>query len=631
MLVNGKLLHRRALTAALTGALAASFSGGARAATSDDATDLTGVVVTATRTAQTQDQTLAAVTVIDRADIERLQPASLMDLLRGTPGMQLANNGGPGKPTSMFLRGTASDHVLVLVDGFKLGAATNGAAAIQDIPLEQIERIEIVRGPFSSLYGSEAIGGVVQIFTRQPQGDFNPNLMLGFGSDHHAAASAGVGGKFGDGWYALEASHDNTHGINACRLGAAEAFAGCYVDQPDRDGYRNNALTLRGGYHFTPTLDGDVQFFRAEGHNEYDGSVANAADNASQVAGGKLRWQALSNLDVSLGLGETMDLAEDYLDGRPVDHFDTRRTLGTVQADLSLGEGLYSAGFDWQRDKLASSSAFAVDRRIDRGLFAQWQQRFGTQSLQASVRRDEDGQFGGKNTGSLLWGWDVVRDLRVTASYGSAFRAPSFNELYYPYYGNARLKPERSRNLEFGVRGTPDWGWWSVNVYRNVISDLIAYDTALVDATHPYGGPNNIDRARIRGAEATVGTRIAGWTVNASASWLDPRDRSHTGEDGNLLPRRARQTARLDLDRPFGAFSAGASWFVSGYRYDDAANLHRLGGYALTDLRLAWMVDRDWKLQLALNNVFDKRYETAWYYNQPGRNFMLTLRWQPAR
>jgi vitamin B12 transporter len=146
-------------------------------------------------------------------------------------------------------------------------------------------------------------------------------------------------------------------------------------------------------------------------------------------------------------------------------------------------------------------------------------------------------------------------------------------------------------------------------VYRNDISDLIAYDPSLIDAQHPFGAPNNVDRARIRGAEGALGASVAGWSLSATATWLDPRDHAHDGSYGKLLPRRARQTARLDADRSFGKLSVGASWFV---------------------LRLAYALDRDWKLQLALDNAFDKRYETAWYYNQPGRNFMLTLRYRPA-
>ncbi|MHA6205319.1 TonB-dependent vitamin B12 receptor [Dyella soli] len=615
MLIQTFGVRRSLLSAALLCVFSPVFA--------DAATDLNGVVVTATRTAQTQDQTLSAVTVIDRADIERLQPTSLADLLRGTPGMALSNNGGPGKATSVFLRGTESEHVLVLVDGIKIGSATLGTPALQDIPVEQIERIEIVRGPFSSLYGSEAIGGVIQIFTRRPEGAFVPSFSVGVGSYDHLAGSAGIAGQHGNGWYALEASHEQTHGINACRVGAAEAGAACFADQPDHDGYRNNALTAQGGYRFDEHWDADMRLFRSEGHNWYDGSYTDSDQSATQVVGGRLHYRPREDFTLSLSFGSSGDFSKDYLHGVYVDRFDTHRDIGSLQADIGLGGGLLSTGYDWQRDGVDSTTSYAQDRRIDRGLFVQWQQVFGRQSLQASVRRDDNSQFGGRNTGSLLWGWDFTRALRVTASYGTAFRAPTFNELYYPYYGNPDLKPETSQNIELGLRGSHGWGYWSLNAFRNKVDDLITYDAST-------GAPGNVEEARIRGAEAVVSGRLVGWQVTGTATWLDPRDES-AGYDGNLLPRRARQMACVDVDRSFGAFSAGGSWYVSGRRYDDLANTHPLGGYALTDLRVAYAFARDWKLQFALNNAFAKDYETAWYYNQPGRNVMLTLRYQPMQ
>ena len=615
MAIRYSLIRRSILATVLLSVLSPAFA--------DGAADLDGVVVTATRTAQTQDQTLSAVTVIDRADIERLQPASLADLLRGTPGMAIANNGGPGKQTSAFLRGTESDHVLVLIDGIKIGSATLGTAALQDIPVEQIERIEIVRGPFSSLYGSEAIGGVIQIFTRRPEGAFVPSFSLGVGSYSHLAGSAGLAGQVGNGWYSLEASHDQTHGINACRVGAAEVGAACFADQPDKDGYRNTALTLQGGYRFNEQWDADARLFRSEGHNWYDGNYSDSAENATQVVGGRLHYRPSKNLTFTLSLGTSADFSKDFLHGIYADRFDTHRDIGSLQADIGLGGGLLSTGFDWQRDQVDSTTSYAVDSRLNRGLFVQWQQTFGRQSLQASVRRDDNSQFGGKNTGSLLWGWDFTNTLRLTASYGTAFKAPTFNELYYPYYGNPNLGPEKSRNIELGLRGTYGWGYWSLNAFRNQVTDLITYDAST-------GAPGNVEDARIRGAEAVVSGHVMSWLVTGTATWLDPRDESD-GYHGNLLPRRARQMARVDLDRGFGDFSVGGSWYVSERRYDDLANRHPLGGYAITDLRVAYALTRDLKLQLALNNAFGKDYETAWYYNQPGRNYMLTLRYQPAQ
>ncbi|SDW28750.1 TonB-dependent vitamin B12 receptor [Lysobacter enzymogenes] len=617
---------------ALAPALSLALFGVAAGAHAAPAVDLDQVVVTASRTAQTQDATLAAVTVIDRAEIERLQPASLPDLLRGTPGASLANNGGPGKSTSLFLRGTESDHVLVLVDGIKLGSATSGGASLQDIPVEQIERVEIVRGPFSSLYGSEAIGGVIQIFTRRPQGPFAPSFSVGIGSNATHRAAAGVAGKGERGWYSINAAHEDTDGINACRGKPSPGGAGCFTNSPDRDGYRNTSLTMQGGYRFNEQWDAEARVFRAEGYNEYDGSQNNQADIVQQVAGAKLRYRPSDRLALSLNAGRSWDLSEQYKDGKYSSTFDTRRQLGSLQGDLGLGGGLLTLGFDWQRDQVDSNTAYKRDSRVLRGAFGQYQREFGAHALQASVRRDDDSQFGGKTTGSVLWGWNLSDALRLTASYGTAFKAPTFNELYYPGYGNPDLSPETSRSFELGLRGTFGEGGrqvWSLNAYQTRIDDLIAYDASI-------GLPGNVDRARIRGLEAVLDTRLAGWDLRTSATWLDPRNDSRGSYRDNVLPRRARQSARIDLDRRFevgagDALSFGASVYAANDRYDDLANARRLGGYALTDLRVGYALGTDWSVQLAANNLFDRRYETAAFYNQPGRTYLLSLRYRPQR
>jgi vitamin B12 transporter len=584
-------------------------------------TTLPQIVVTATRTAQTQDATLAPVTVITRGQIERLQPSSLQDLLNVTPGMAISNNGGPGKQSSLFLRGTDGDQVLVLVDGVRIGSASAGRTAVQDIPVDQIQRIEIVRGPFSSLYGSEAIGGVIQIFLRHAPGTFTPNASVGFGSGSHWKGAAGfsAGGK--KGWISAQASHERTDGINSCRVGAAEALAGCFADQPDRDGFRDDALSLHGAYEFNDRWSADGLAFRSQGHNDYDGTFSDSDDYSSQVLGGQLHFLPSERVKLSLRVGSSTDFDKDFLDGIYVDNFDTRRTLGSLQTDIAAGGGLLTLGYDWVREHLSSNTLYVENARIDRGVFAQWQRDFVAQSLQVNLRRDDNSQFGGKRTGSLLWGWNVADDLRVTASYGTAFRAPTFNDLYYPGFANPNLRPESSRNLELGLRGTPGWGHWQLGVYRNEIRDMITFDAAA-------GLPGNVDRARIFGIEGVVDGKLAGWNLRATATLLHARNDARGGFNfGNELPRRPSRSARFDADRSFGQLSIGASWYLAGRRYDDIANLHALGGYALVNLRAGWRIDPAWKLQFACNNAFDKDYETAWYYNQPGRNFMLTLRY----
>ena len=618
-----RLFRRRALAASLSSSvLLLSLSAATPAFADAAATDLDQVVVTAARTAQTQDQALAAITVIDRAEIERLQPASVAGLLSGRAGISLANNGGPGKATSVFLRGTESDHVLVLVDGIKLGSATSGGASLQDIPAEQVERIEIVRGPFSSLYGSEAIGGVIQIFTRKPHGAFSPNASIGVGSQNTQRVSAGIGGRGSDaqrgGWYAINAAHQDTDGINAYR--------GTRNFDPDRDGYRNTSLTLQGGYRFNEQWDADLRAFRAEGRNEYDGSANDVADIVQQVVGGRVRYAPTNRVKFTAGAGTSADLSDNYLRGVYSSTFDTRREVASLQADLGIGPGLLTLGFDWLHDEVDSNTDYERDRRINRGAFGQWQQDFGAQSLQASVRRDDDSQFGGQTTGSVLWGWNFTDALRLSASYGTAFKAPTFNELYFPGYGNPALGPETSRSFELGLRGEHGWGTWSINAFDTEIDDMIAFDSSLGD----FGGPNNIDRARIQGVEAVVGTELAGWDLRTSLTWLDPRNDGDNANHGNVLPRRARRSGRVDADRRFGHFSVGASVTGAGERYDNLTNTTRLAGYGLADLRAGFAFNDTWSVQASVDNVFDKRYETAALYNQPGRTWLLTLRYQPV-
>lgn len=585
-------------------------------------TTLDQIVVTATRTAQTEDAILAPITVITRQEIEQLQPASLQDLLNDTPGMAIANTGGPGKATSIFLRGTNSSHVLVLVDGVRVGNVTAGTTPVQDIPVDQIQRIEIVRGPFSSLYGSGAIGGVIQIFLRHTPGSFVPNANVGYGSYAHWRSGAGFSAAGDKGWLSVQGSAERTDGIQACRLGAGELGVACFADLPGRNGFNNHGLTLNGAYQFNSEWSADAVAFATRGLNHYAGTYSNADRYTTQVLGGQLHYQPGQDVRLSLRVGQSADFDSDYLDQQYMDTFNTRRTLGSLVADIAAAGGLLTTGVDWQRDTIASSTEYTVDLRTNRALFAQWQRTFGSQSLQASVRHDRDSQFGGASTGSLSWGWNFAPDLRLAAGYGTAFRAPTFNDLYYPGYSNPDLHPERSRNFDVGLRGTPGWGHWSVNVYRNEIRDAIALNPMFV--------PENIERVRITGLEGVIGGKLAGWDLRATATVMNDRDVTPGGvNNGREIPRQPRRSARFDLDRTFGRFSVGASEYINDHAWDNLANTHRMGGYAVTNLRAGWRVAPAWQLQLALNNIFNKNYETVYYYNQPGRNWMLTLRWQP--
>lgn len=616
----------------LSVAIASALSLPALAHAADAATDLDQVLVTATRTQISVEDSVVPAQVIDRAEIERSQATSLAQLLQGRAGIGVSNQGGLGKLTTLNLRGSESDHVLVLVDGVRIGSASAGLAAFQDLPLSQIERIEIVRGPRSSLYGSDAIGGVIQIFTRRGGQGFQQNLSLGGGSHGLREAGAGFSNRGERGWLAVQGGYQKTDGINACN-GSATLFAGCFVDQPDRDGYRNVSLSARGGYALTDTLRIEGQALNIDSRNEYDGDAlfaGNEADNTQQVFSGKLDWTPSDRLHLAAQLGRNVDDADSYYRAPGartrsfISTFDSRRDTAALQGDVTLAEGhLLSVGSDWQREHVTSTTAFDVDSRDNTGVFAEYQGRFGAQQVQASVRSDDNEQFGEHTTGSLGWGLALAHGLKLTASVGTGFKAPTFNDLYYPFAGNPELKPERSKSGNLGIAQYADSWNWTFNAYETRVKDLISYDAISFL-------PVNVDEARIRGAELTGYALLAGWELSAQLSHTDPRNRSDSGNRDNWLARRAQNTARLDVDRGIGPVKLGVTVFGSGHRFDDAANRVRLAGYGTVDLRAEYAFTPDWTLQAKASNVFDRDYQTVNWYNQPGREYALTLRYAPA-
>jgi vitamin B12 transporter len=590
----------------------------------DSSSTLSPVIVTATRTEQAADASLSSVSVITRQDIERLQPQSVQDLLVGLPGVAVANDGGLGKTTSVFLRGTDSDQVLVLLDGIKLGSATTGTAAFEQIPVDQIERIEIVRGPRSSLYGSEAVGGVIQIFTRRgaPDQAPTPSFSVGGGTYNTWQGEAGVTGGLHNAWYSAGASGLYTGGIDACRGVGAPTYAGCGVVEPDRDGYWTSAASLRGGYRFDDGAELSGDWLRAYGDTKYDGSFQNESRVVQQVLGGNAVLPQIGPWRAAVTGGQSEDYSTNFENGSFAGFFNTLRNSVSWQNDFSIApRQTFTAGADYLKDHIVSDTAFPVTSREDFAGFAQYQGGFGHNDAQLSLRSDHNQQFGEHYTGAGAWGYQFGQALRLYASYGTAFRAPTFNELYFPGFGNPLLKPEKSRSAELGVGGRPGAWNYALNLYQTRIDELIAFDATFT--------PSNIDTARIRGLEAQLGWHHDGWRSQLDLSLLAPRNLTAGAEQGNLLPRRPQETGRFDLDRDLGRFSAGTTVFVSSHRYDDLANTQRLGGYATFDFRAACRLIPHWQLQARLANAFNKHYETAQYFNQPGRSVFVTLRYLP--
>ena len=573
------------------------------------------VLVTATRTAQTVDDTLAAVTVIGRDQIERSQAKTVAELVTGTPGIDSTVSGGFGKITSLSVRGTSSSQVLVLIDGIKIGSATTGATSWEFLPLSQIERIEIVRGPLSSLYGSEAIGGVIHIFTRRGKDKGQKNIAVGAGTYDTYEASVGISGSSPNTEYSFTAAHFITEGFDA-----REPIPGMPpfeppLDESDNDGYRNDSVTTSVNLRLSNGTKIGASLFHAEGDTEFDGTFQNEADFIQSALGAHLTTTPSDDWTVKLKAGRSRDDQDNFLDGTFASNFDTTRDTASWQNDITLSaQQLLTLGIDYQKDRVASSTNFAVNERDNTGYFAQFQDSIDKHSLLLGFRQDDNQQFGKHDTGNAAWGYAINENLRYTLSYGTAFKAPTFNDLYFPGFGNPNLKPEKSKTVETGLQGNYGRGRWDIRAFQTSINDLIVFDLATFL-------PKNIDEARIVGLETALNIKLGNWITAINLTLLDPRDKN----SDKVLPRRAKQTLKIDADRVLGKLQFGASVLAQSHRFDDVPNNDRLGGYGLVNLRAQYEPAKHWFLRATLNNLFDKAYQTVKTYNSAGRAIFLSV------
>jgi vitamin B12 transporter len=626
------LLRARWALVFVFGSISSSLAALALAA--DDA-ELDKIIVTATRTPEQISDVLASVTLLDHPTIEARQATSLQELLRGEAGIEISNDGGLGKVSSVFMRGTESDHVLILIDGIPLSSATVGSTPLQYLPVSEIDHIEIVRGPRSSLYGSDALGGVIQIFTRRGAGPFAPELALSNGSHALDQAVGSAQGSTEHTSYSVSGSYLTSNGYDSC-LGApyvspSSPGGGCYTFVPYDDRFRNSSAS--GSITYRPSDEAEVEAFalRASGMTDFHSDYQNRENFVQQVAGIAAHWSPWQELRLTLRGGQARDEATDAAVGLavvpqfpvPPGIFDTVRMTGTLQADWKpTPRDTLTVGADYLRDKIDSNTAYNVDARRDSGYFGQYETEFAAQRVLLSVRHDDNEQFGGKTTGGAAWGYRLADDVQFSASYATAFKAPTFNELYYPNYGTPTLQPETSHSVEIGADQRGAWGMWSLHAYETHIDDLIE--------TNPNNfTAENIDKSVIKGVEAQIQRRLDAWTVGVTATWLDPRNRSGDANEGNLLPRRAQAIGRWELARTWARITATARLNIEGKRYDDAANTIRLGGYSTVDLLATWQITSALALQAKLANITDRRYETAYYYPQDGRNYLLTVRFAP--
>ncbi len=571
------------------------------------AEEIPEIIVTANRTANTVDETIAPVTIITRKDIDRLQAQSVVDVLKSTPGVDISTNGGLGSNTSIYMRGTNSDQVLVLVDGVPYGSATLGTTPFQYIPVSQIERIEVVRGPQSSLYGSSAIGGIIQIFTRKDIRGQSFYANTGYGTDSTTESNIGFG-------YGNETSNINLG------IGYIDSSGYDFLGNPDPanadnddDGFDNTSVSINGYHKFNEQFTLSGSYLMADGENQYD--YTNGLTLATTRTRTEFKQQVASivaDLKINdiwssqLLIGQSKDESDNYQlpffgTSLKKTQFDTTKDNVSWKNDFIIRDkDILTIGFDYLDESVDSTTDYAEESRWTKGTFTQYQYYGDIFELKAAWRYDDNEQFGSHNTGNIGIGFNLDKHVRVTTSYGRAYRAPTFNQLYYPFYGTADLNPETSESFDFGLNGQFNSVSWSANFYTTSIRNLIATNFSTFRA-------DNINKAKINGLELTLGTELFGWKIQSSYSHTNPEN----DDTGNYLTNRSRDTFRLDIDNHYKNFTYGASVIAASKRYLDANNTNTLAGYGIMNIRGSWELTKNWTIKAKVDNLFDKEYATT--------------------
>lgn len=595
-----------AITLAVTAALPAAAQ----------TTELTPVVVTATRQPSRINEQLSDVTLIEREQIEQAGQSTLAELLGRQPGIEFVANGGTGTSSDVFIRGAYATQTVVLIDGMRVGSATLGTANFSRIPLSQIERVEILRGPASSLYGADAIGGVIQIFTKRGEGPASLNLSAGVGSYGTQEYSAGVRGGNDVVSYSLQAGHSEIKGFSALRNRSNAGF------NPDRDGYRNDNLSASLSIRPADGHEVGLNLLYSTGRSQYDTSSGGAGLDHS-LDQDQMSYTAYSRNRINdrwtstVRLGHAIDDSTVLRGGIRNSIIRTEQDQFVWQNDIKLGFGEALFAVEQLQQNVSGTTVFPVSERTIRSYIGGWNGSVGKHRFQVSGRHDQNTQFGSRNTGSLAYGYQLTTELRGRAAFGTAFRAPTFNQLYFPNFGDATLVPEEARNREFGLIWDKAGHQVSATYYDNTVDNLI------VNTGSP-SRPKNIARAKLSGWTLSYGGVIMATRLDASLDLSKPVD----ADSGRLLPRRAEEQLKLSASRDIFGWLAGVEYQVSGRRFDDDANRLAMGGYSLTNLFAEKKLSPSLTLFTRANNIFNREYELARDYGTPGANVFVGLRYQ---
>jgi len=574
------------------------------------------IIVTATRIPQALQQSLASTTIITQADIQASQAADVATILRRVAGVELSQNGGFGKTASLFLRGSNATQVLVLLDGVRINSATTGTASIQDLLLDQVERIEVVRGNVSSLYGSEAIGGVVQIFTKRGRGEPRLNASAGLGSHATQRAAVGFGGAVNNTDFNVQASSFKTNGISALNPQLKPKA------NPGADGYRNTSVSANVRHVFNTDHSVSLSAFQSQGDNQYDSAFGKPTDiNTNRDVVSKLSLAAdnrlTENWQSHLQFAQGVDDNQNWTNGKASatgSRYKTKNNQFTWQNNLLLTDtSQLLLGVEQLNQNVSSDvkGGYAITQRKVGSLLAGYTGNYAAHQVQINARQDRNSQYGTVNTGLLGYGYAFNDAWRATASYSTAFRAPTFNELYYPGFGNSKIKPEHARNAEFGVHYASGTQHVDVVYFDNRTRDLIVYAP----------GPVNVNQARVDGGEVSYSDKFGDTGIKAALTAQNPRDTT----TGKALVRRAKLHSSLAVSYTLNDWQLGGEWLHSGTR-EDAGKI--LASHNVLNFTATYAINKELKLALRAENLTNQNDSTVYGYNPLGRTLFVGLNYQ---
>lgn len=592
------------------------------------------VMVSANRFEQPISSILAPVTVVTREDIDHWQSNTVIDVLRRLPGVDIAQNGGMGQLSSLFIRGTESRHVLVLVDGIRLNqAGISGSSDMSQIPISLVQRIEYIRGARSAVYGSDAIGGVVNIITRRD--NYGTTLNAGIGSHSYQNYNGSTQQKIGENTTVTAAgAYTHTKGFD---LAPKEVSPRQY----DKDGFLSKSLWLGVEHQFSSEI---LAYARAYGYDnrtsydvsEYAGLSVDTRKLYSRTYETGLKYHQGKYSSSLMG---SYGYSKDYnFDPRKGQYADSANLDESKQYNIQWGnsyrleKGSISVGVDYQRQSIEPSSYAMISEKQtlnNTGIYLTGQYALiDSVVAEAALRSDHHSEFNWYTTWQSGLSWEFYEGYKLVGSYATAYKAPNLTQLYAysssiygTTIGNPNLKPEESKQWEIGIEGTTGPLFWQLNAYHNDIDNLIASDQSDKSIT----SYKNIGEAEIKGVE-WVGEFDTGILHHQlTYQYVDPRNK----KTDKVLERRAKQQVKYQLDWAIDKVDMGLTYQYIGSRYDNdysewPSRRVKLGGVSLWDLTAAYPITSHLTIRGKIANMFDKDYETAYGYRTAGREYFLT-------